>query len=88
MEQVVVIQNEEGLHARPAGVFAKKAGEFKSQIDVTFGGQTRNAKSIMSLMGLGAKKGAELTIRAQGEDATAALETLVQLVNNKFQIQS
>lgn len=85
MEKVVKLQNEEGMHARPAGVFAKKAGEFKSSIQIKAGGQSKNAKSMMSIMSLGLKFGDEITLEATGEDADLALSSLVQLIEKKFQ---
>lgn len=85
MEMTVTLMNEEGMHARPAGIFVKKAGEFKSNVQVKANGQSKNGKSIMSLMSLGIKGGQEIIIETQGEDAEAALKALVTLVNQKFQ---
>ncbi len=80
MERTLIVQNEDGMHARPAGLFVKTANQFKSTIEVRAKGVVKNGKSIMSLMTLGAEKGAELTISAQGEDAEQALEALSKLV--------
>jgi phosphocarrier protein HPr len=55
--KTVKLLNEEGMHARPAGIFVKKASEFKSSVQVKASGQSKNGKSIMSLMGLGVKGG-------------------------------
>lgn len=84
MVQTVTLKNAEGLHARPAGLFVKKANEFKAQVRVRAGGQAKNGKSIMALMSLGLKGGAELTIEADGEDAQPALAALIQLIESKF----
>jgi phosphocarrier protein HPr len=84
MEMTVTVTNEEGMHARPAGIFVKKAGEFKSHVQVKANGQSKNGKSIMSLMSLGIKGGQNIIIETQGEDAEAALKALVDLVNQKF----
>ena len=78
------ILNQEGLHARPAGVFVKKASEFKSKIEIEFNGQIKNAKSIMNLMSLGLQQNDEFILSAQGEDHEAALAALGQLVENQF----
>lgn len=86
MEKSVKIMNEEGMHARPAGAFAKKASEFKSNINVKINGQSKNAKSMMSIMSLGLKFGDEITIDAQGEDADTAVNELTQLVESKFHL--
>jgi len=85
MQKTVRILNEEGFHARPAGVFVKKASEFSSAIEVQANGTTKNGKSIMALMSLGLAKDAEITITAKGADEAAAVDALVDLVNRKFQ---
>ncbi|SHH12993.1 HPr family phosphocarrier protein [Tepidibacter thalassicus] len=84
MEKKVIIKNESGIHARPAGVFVKKASEFKSQVEIVFNGKKVNAKSIMGLMSLGLSKGDEITIVANGEDAQNAVNELAALVESGF----
>ncbi len=84
-EKTVKILNDEGMHARPAGIFAKKASEFKSTVEIKFNGVSKNAKSIMSLMSMGLTKDAEVVIVATGPDEVTAAETLAYLVNNRFQ---
>lgn len=86
MEITKKILNEEGLHARPAGVLAKAVGGFQSKIEVVFNGRAVNAKSSMSLMTLGLTKDSEFVLRADGPDAAQALEQLAKLVDNKFQV--
>lgn len=80
MEKIVTILNEEGLHARPAGILVKAASAFESNIEIN----SVNAKSIMSVMSLGLTKDAEVTLKAEGTDAEEALNALSELVNNKF----
>lgn len=84
MEKVISIKNASGLHARPAGMFVKKAAEFKSSVDVIAKGKTVNAKSIMGIMSLGLAQGDELTIVAKGEDEEVAVNALVELVESGF----
>ena len=84
MEKIVTIKNASGLHARPAGMFVKKAAEFKSTVEVIAKGKTVNAKSIMGIMSLGLAKGDELTISAKGEDEETAVNTLVELIESGF----
>ncbi|MGL5692532.1 MAG: HPr family phosphocarrier protein [Peptostreptococcaceae bacterium] len=84
MEKIVSIKNASGLHARPAGMFVKKAAEFKSSVEVIAKGKTVNAKSIMGIMSLGLAKGDELTIAANGEDEEVAINTLVELIDSGF----
>ena len=79
-----VILNEDGLHARPAGVLAKKASGYISKIELVFSGRTVNAKSAMSLMTLGLQKGSEITLKADGADSTEALTALSLLIDQNF----
>lgn len=81
VEKETTIGAEEGLHARPATEFVKKAKEFDSEIKVFKGEEEANAKSSMSIMTLGAKKDEEITIQADGEDAEEAVEALVELIS-------
>ncbi len=83
----VVVEHEVGLHARPATLFVKKASEFESEILVTHGDRTANAKSILNVLTLGAHQGAEITIDANGPDADEALSALVQLVESNFTVE-
>ena len=73
-----VIKDPVGLHARPAGLLVKKAGEFTSRITVESGGKSAEAKKLIMLMGLGIKQGAEVVCRIEGEDEDAAHHALVK----------
>ncbi|HHW67742.1 MAG: phosphocarrier protein HPr [Epulopiscium sp.] len=88
MKQVeVTLMNEEGLHARPASIFAKTAFKFKSDIKVYKNGnkdKEYNPKSILSVLSMGAAKGDTLLITAEGEDEDLAVEELKKLVESKF----
>ncbi|KOA18105.1 phosphocarrier protein HPr [Clostridium homopropionicum DSM 5847] len=84
MEKTVVIKNEKGIHIRPAGEFVKTASKYKSQVQIDFKGKKVNGKSVMILMSLGLKKGNEITIITNGEDAEEALNALVELVESGF----
>lgn len=86
MEKTFKILNEEGMHARPAGAFVKVANEFKSSVEVSSNGVTKNGKSIMGLMSMGLAKDSELTVITKGEDEAEALEKLGKLIENKFQL--
>ena len=86
MEVVLKLKNSEGLHARPAGVLAKTASQFASTIQISFNGQAKNAKSIMSLMSLGLKKDQEFTLVIEGADADAAKSAIEALVENEFKV--
>ncbi len=76
-----IITDELGLHARPAGQLVKVASGMKCSVKVTANDQTVDAKRIMGVMRLAAKKGNELTITCEGEDeesAAAALEAFLK----------
>ncbi|PKM49218.1 MAG: HPr family phosphocarrier protein [Firmicutes bacterium HGW-Firmicutes-7] len=84
---MIKLQNEEGLHARPANLFSKTAMKFKSDIKILKNGDPRkvfNPKSILSILSMGAIKGDELTITAEGEDEEEAIAKVIDLVKNGF----
>jgi phosphocarrier protein HPr len=68
------------LHARPAGVFVREASRFLASIVVSANGKSANAKSILEVLGLGARAGTELALSASGEDAAEAVACLAQTV--------
>ncbi|MGH2502835.1 MAG: HPr family phosphocarrier protein [Ktedonobacterales bacterium] len=80
----VVIQDEVGLHARPAIVFVKTANRFAARLTVRAGEKEADAKSIVKVIGLGARKGVTITISAEGVDETEAVAALTRLVENDF----
>lgn len=71
-----VINDELGLHARPAGMLAKEAKKFSSKITITKEGKTVSATQLMMIMSLGVKKGAEVTVEADGEDEAEAIAAI------------
>ena len=76
-----VITDAEGIHARPATMFVKKAAGFKSDVSIEADGKKANAKGVFGVMGLGVKQGAEITVTVEGEDeltAAAELETFLK----------
>ncbi|OCL26196.1 phosphocarrier protein HPr [Orenia metallireducens] len=84
VEKKVVIKNDTGIHARPASLIVQKANEFTSDITLGKDGQDVNAKSIMGIMSLGVSKSTEVTIKAEGADAAAAVDALVDLIESGF----
>lgn len=80
----LVVTHPDGLHARPASLFVKTAQKFKSNIRVSYNGVEANAKSILSILTLGAVKGAEVTICSEGEDSEEALLALRSLIDSNF----
>ena len=81
VERETIVGPEAGLHARPAAQFVKTAKGFTSEIVVIKGQREANAKSSLKVMTLGAKKGDEIKIRAEGNDAEEAVEALVELIS-------
>ena len=80
----VVIQNQVGLHARPATFFIQKANEFKSSIWVEKDERRVNAKSLLGVLSLGIMGGTQIRIIAGGSDEEQAVEELVKLVSSGF----
>jgi phosphocarrier protein len=83
-ETNVTLNNKTGLHARPAGAFVRVAKQFQADIKALHNGKEANAKSILSVLALGAENGSSVVIRAEGADAQQALDALTQLINEKF----
>jgi phosphotransferase system HPr (HPr) family protein len=67
-----------GLHARPAAQFVRTASRFQSEIVLDTGEKSANAKSLVGILGLTIRPGAEVLLTADGPDADAALETLLE----------
>ena len=76
----VTLPNPAGLHARPAAVFAAEAKKYTSDIRLLRGGDTANAKSVVSIMGLATKYGDKLRVQATGPDAGEAAGKLARLL--------
>ncbi len=80
----VEVQNQVGLHARPATFFIQKANEFKSSIWVEKDERRVNAKSLLGVLSLGIVGGTTIKILADGGDEVAAVDGLVKLVESGF----
>ena len=78
------IENQTGIHARPASVFVQKASSFKSKIQIQAKGKTVDAKSILMIMSMGLSKGTEVTLIADGPDEEEAVKELKALIDSKF----
>lgn len=75
-----IIKDEIGIHARPAGLLAKEANRFSSKITIEANGKTADATRLMAVMGLGVKTGAQVTIKAEGDDEDAAIAKLQEFM--------
>ena len=80
VERTVTLGSKSGLHARPAAVFVQNAKGFRSQITLAKNDKKVNAKSILSVLSLGAEQGDSIVLTASGEDAESAITTLVPLL--------
>lgn len=80
----VAVQNQIGLHARPATFFIQKANEYKSSIWVEKEERRVNAKSLLGVLSLGIVGGTAIRIIADGTDEQTAVEALVKLVETGF----
>ncbi|WP_046175206.1 phosphocarrier protein HPr [Domibacillus indicus] len=72
-----------GIHARPATLLVQTASKYASDVNLAFNSKTVNLKSIMGVMSLGIGKGAEITITAEGNDETEAIEAIENLLKSE-----
>ena len=80
----VMVQNQVGLHERPATFFIQKANEFRSSIWIEKEERRVNAKSLLGILSLGIIGGTQIKIIADGADEQAAVNALVELVESGF----
>lgn len=79
-----IITDELGIHARPAGQLVKVVAGFASKAELAAKGKTVDAKRIMGVMGLGAKKGDEITLTFSGPDEEEALAATQDFLQNNL----
>jgi phosphocarrier protein HPr len=84
IKRVVVVPNKQGIHARPAEMFVRRAQQFQSKIEIVHDNYRVEAKSIMNLLTLGAAQGTQLTLEAEGSDAQEAVDALAEVVEKDF----
>lgn len=82
--KATVVNNQVGLHARPATFFIQKANEFKCSIWVEKDERKVNAKSLLGVLSLGVIQGGEITLIADGEDEQKAVDALAELIATNF----
>jgi phosphocarrier protein len=83
-EANVEVKNRLGLHLRAASTLAQTASRFASQVQIVRGKTTTNAKSVTSIIMLGAGIGSKLKLRAEGPDAREAVKAVQDLFENRF----
>jgi phosphocarrier protein len=87
-QRTVAIGSDSGLHARPAAVFVKAAAAVPVPVTVRVGdGKAVPARSMLSVLALGAKKGTEVTLEADGDGAAAAVDELAALLARNLDVE-
>jgi len=84
LQQTTTIVNKLGLHARAAAKFVTQASLFDSEIYVKQKNKNVNGKSIMGIMMLAAAKGTEIELIIDGADEKQAMQSLLELIENRF----
>jgi len=87
LKSFFVVINERGLHTRPCTELVKCASSFKAQISLVYQNFTVNAKSLLGILMLAASRGSKIKVEADGEDAEEAINHILALAKNKFNIK-
>ncbi len=84
VQQKIVVVNPEGLHLRPAGIFAQEMDTFKCDVFIRYKGTRVNGKSLLSILTACIKCGSEIDIECDGEDELEAIARAIELISNGF----
>jgi phosphocarrier protein HPr len=84
-DHTITVQNETGLHSRPADLFVRTAKLYESKITVSKGEKSANAKNIIKVILLNVSQGSEIRIEADGADEVKAIADLISLVESDFE---
>ena len=84
MQQEFVLENATGLHARPAALLVQTVARFDARVRVGHRGRTADARSLFSLLALGAGHGSTITVETEGAEAEAALTAIAALIGSGF----
>ena len=82
VSQKITIKNPQGLHMRPAGVFAKGVAKYQSNVNLIFNGKSTNGKILLNIIGACIKCGSEIEIQCDGPDEEEALQAAVDLIES------
>jgi phosphocarrier protein len=82
VSQKITIKNPQGLHMRPAGVFAKGVAKYQSNVNLIFNGKSTNGKSLLNIIGACIKCGNEIEIQCDGPDEEEALQAAIDLIES------
>ena len=80
LQREIQIKNPTGLHARPASLLVAQASKSKAKLTILFNNKTINAKSMLSVLGGGIRKGSQIVVVAEGEDEQEALDAVCALI--------
>ncbi|QIZ34404.1 dihydroxyacetone kinase phosphoryl donor subunit DhaM [Saccharopolyspora sp. ASAGF58] len=84
VRQELELANEVGLHARPAALLARSLTGLQANVTISLGDKEADASSVLGVMGLGARKGDQIVLHANGPDARQAVERILDLANRNF----
>ncbi|MFD2045172.1 phosphocarrier protein HPr [Ornithinibacillus salinisoli] len=83
-EKTFTITADTGVHARPATLLVNKAGQYQSDVELTYNDKTVNLKSIMGVMSLGIPKDAEIKVTANGNDEDEAIAGVEEVIKENL----
>ncbi|HSW73163.1 MAG TPA: HPr family phosphocarrier protein [Chlamydiales bacterium] len=81
-----VVKNDKGLHTRPSTELVKCAAGFSSKVSLFYRNYVVNAKSLLGILMLAAERGSKIRVEASGDDAQEAVDSILKLALNKFNI--
>lgn len=84
VEKMFTVTADTGVHARPATLLVNKAGQYASDVEISYNGKTVNLKSIMGVMSLGIPKGARIKVIVTGNDENDALKGVEEVIKEHF----
>jgi phosphocarrier protein len=84
---VFIVRNDRGLHTRPSTELVKCAVSYKSEVKLYFHKTEVNAKSLLGILMLAAAKGSKISVEATGIDASEAVNAILTLAENNFNIK-
>jgi phosphocarrier protein len=80
------VKNDKGLHTRPSTELVKCAAAFSCRVNLFYRNYVVNAKSLLGILMLAAERGSKIRVEASGDDAEAAVDSILKLAKNKFNI--
>ncbi len=85
VREKIIVTNPEGLHLRPAGIFAQEMDRFECSITIRYKGTRINAKSLLSILTACIKCGSEIDIECEGSDEHEAIAKAIELISTGFE---